>query len=80
MTGDDGKTLPCTACHGPELKGIGTIPPLAGCPPSYIVRQLIDYQHGIRAGVAAPPMKEVVAKLTLDDLIAIAAYVASRAP
>ena len=34
----------------------------------------------LAAGPDALPMKEVVTKLTLDDMIAIAAYVASRAP
>jgi cytochrome c553 len=79
-TGDGGRTLPCTACHGLELKGVGTIPPLAGRSTSYIIRHLYDIQHGTRAGMAALPMKEVVTKLTLDDMLAIAAYVGSRAP
>ena len=29
-TGGDGKTVPCGICHGPTLKGLAEIPPLAG--------------------------------------------------
>lgn len=79
-TGGSGKTVPCTICHGPDLRGLGPIPPLAGRSPSYIVRQLYDMQHGTRNGAWVDLMKPAVAKLTLDDMVAIAAYTASRAP
>jgi|HubBroStandDraft_6_1064221.scaffolds.fasta_scaffold416295_1 cytochrome c553 len=79
-TGDDGKTLPCSSCHAPDLKGFETVPPIAGRSTSYIVRQLHDIQTGTRAGAGVDVMKQVVAKLTPDDMIAIAAYLASRAP
>ena len=49
-TGGAGKTVPCGICHGPDLKGLGPIPSIAGRSPSYIVRQLYDFQHGERAG------------------------------
>ena len=29
-TGGNGKSAPCTICHGPELNGVGPIPGLAG--------------------------------------------------
>jgi cytochrome c553 len=79
-TGGAGKTMRCAGCHGPGLKGKGNVPPLAGRSPSYIVRQLNDIQRGTRAGVATQLMKKPVAKLTLDDMIAIAAYIASQNP
>jgi cytochrome c553 len=79
-TGAAGKTLPCATCHGPELRGVGVIPPIAGRSPSYIVRQLHDIQSGARAGMSAAQMKPVVEKLTADDMVAIAAYLATRAP
>ena len=44
-------------------------------PASYIVRQLYDVQAGARE---SPMMKPVVAKLNEDDMIAIAAYLASK--
>ncbi len=72
------KTLPCGICHGQDLNGLGPVPGLAGRSPSYIVRQLYDIQQGTRKGTWSPLMKQVVDKLTQDDMIAIAAYVASR--
>jgi len=75
-----GKTIQCGICHGPELKGLGAIPGIAGRSPSYIVRQLYDFQHGARAGVGSALMKGVVAKLTIDDMVAIAAYATSLKP
>ena len=79
-TGGDGKTIPCAACHGPGLKGLGAVPPIAGRSTSYIVRQIYDIQSGARAGSASQVMRPVVAKLTTDDMISIAAHVASLAP
>jgi len=75
-----GKTTACTACHAPDLMGIGDVPPIAGRSPSYIARQLFDVQQGARTGPGVELMKTVVAKLTPDDITAIAAYVASRFP
>jgi cytochrome c553 len=79
-TGGEGKTLQCAICHGPDLKGLGNIPPIAGRSPSYVVRQLYDIQTGTRAGVATQLMKQTVAHLTVDDMLSIAAYLASLAP
>jgi cytochrome c553 len=79
-TGADGKTLPCTTCHGPDLEGLGDVPPLIGRSPIYVYRQLNDIKLGTRNGAMAPLMKVVVEKLTDDDMIAIAAYLASSGP
>jgi cytochrome c553 len=79
-TGDSGKTIQCAICHGPVLKGLGNVPSIAGRSPSYVVRQLYDIQHGSRAGVAAELMKAPVTKLTVSDMVSIAAYTASLRP
>jgi cytochrome c553 len=79
-TGGGGKTAPCTICHGPELRGMGPIPRIAGRSPSYIVRQLYDFQHGTRAGPWSPLMAPNVVKLTIDDMVSLAAYAASLPP
>jgi cytochrome c553 len=79
-TGGAGKTIPCAICHGPDLKGLGPVPALAGRSPSYIVRQLYDIQHGVRNGPWTALMQAVVAQLSEQDMVAIAAYTASRAP
>ncbi len=79
-TGGAGKTTPCAICHGADLRGLGPVPALAGRSPSYVVRQLYDMRHGVRNGPWSELMKAVVARLSEDDMVSIAAYTASRAP
>jgi cytochrome c553 len=79
-SGGSGKTIQCAICHGPDLKGLGAVPRISGRSPSYNVRQLYDIKHGARAGVGSALMKEVVSKLSEDDMVAIAAYLAFQAP
>jgi cytochrome c553 len=80
VAGGGGKTVQCGICHGPALKGLGPIPGIAGRSPSYLVRQLYDIKHGARAGIGSALMKQVVDGLTLDDMVALAAYAASLPP
>jgi cytochrome c553 len=80
VAGGDGKTVNCTICHGPDLKGIADIPPLAGRTPNYLVRQMFMIKSGERAGPSAALMKQAVARLDVDDMLNIAAYVASLDP
>jgi cytochrome c553 len=75
-----GKTTACGTCHGLDLMGVADVPPIAGRSPSYTVRQLWDIQQGARHGASAQLMKLIVANLTQEDLVSIAAYVASRSP
>jgi cytochrome c553 len=70
----------CSVCHGPNLDGIGPVPPIAGRSPSYVARQLFDMQTGARRGLWSDLMKQAVATMTGDDLVNISAYVASRVP
>jgi cytochrome c553 len=79
-TGAGGKTTPCVACHGPALTGLGPVPQIAGHSPNYIVRQLAGFQVGARNSELDQLMKGVVVNLTQDDIISLAAYVASRNP
>jgi cytochrome c553 len=79
-TGGNGKTMACTMCHGPNLKGTGNIPSIAGRSPSQMARQIIDFQNGARNGSMAPMMKGVVSKLTIEDIVAITGYLASQEP
>jgi cytochrome c553 len=79
-SGQNGKTLSCSLCHGRDLRGHDNAPALAGRSPSYIVRQLNDMQNGNRHGAAADQMKPVVQKLAVKDMIALAAYCASLRP
>jgi cytochrome c553 len=58
--------------------GLGPVPGIAGRSPSYLARQMYDMQMGARNGEWTQLMKPVVAKLTSEDLVNIAAYVSSR--
>ena len=80
QTGGGGKTVQCAVCHGADLKGLGPIPAIAGRSPSYVARQLYDLKSGARAGPSSVLMKEVVAKLGDDDIVAISVYLATQAP
>jgi cytochrome c553 len=75
-----GKTTACGTCHGLDLMGVADVPSIAGRSPSYMARQLWDIQQGTRHGASAQLMKLIVANLTEQDLVSIAAYVASRTP
>ena len=79
-TGANGRTVACGVCHGADLKGLGPVPPLAGRSPSYAVRQLFDLQQGTRRGEWSALMKAAVEQLTIEDMVAIAAYTASLEP
>jgi cytochrome c553 len=70
----------CTSCHGADLRGTPLAPPLAGRSPSYMLRQLIAFRTGARNGATSAPMREVVAMMTIDDMVSAAAYAGSRAP
>lgn len=75
-----GKTQPCGTCHGKDLRGMGDVPAIAGRSPSYLMRQMVDMRSGTRTGPGAELMKPVIGQMTNTELMAVAAYVASRAP
>ena len=72
--------FPCAACHGPDYKGNGNVPALAGRSPSQITRQLYDFKTGMRNGAGAAMMKPEVANMTDDMRLDIAAYLSSLNP
>jgi cytochrome c553 len=76
VTASGGKVTACTACHGPDLRGLGPVPRLAGRSPSYIARQL----YGNRNGLWTALMSSVVSALGPEDLLSASAYLASLAP
>jgi cytochrome c553 len=80
VTTGGGETTACTLCHGANLKGLGATPPIGGRHTGYIGRQLYFFQNGSRSGPLEALMHNVVARLTDDDMVAIAAYLASRQP
>jgi cytochrome c553 len=76
----DGKTVPCSTCHGDNLMGQGDFPGIAGRSPSYMMRQLWDMKAGTRRGTMAALMSPVIANLTAEDMTSIVAYLASLSP
>ncbi len=76
-TGGNGKTVQCSICHGERLDGLGLVPPIRARSPSYLARQLYDFQQGTRRGTWSPLMQAVVENLTGEDIINLTAYLAS---
>jgi cytochrome c553 len=71
-------TVPaCTTCHGADLRGSGAAPPLAGRFASYLLRQLYAFRTGARRDPGAATMIPVATGLSSDDLVSVAAYLAS---
>lgn len=79
LYGNEGVTS-CTVCHGQDLNGLAIVPSLRGRSPSYIARQLADMKEGKRRGAWTPLMAPVVASLGADDILNLAAYLASLEP
>src|SRR5262245_19574907 len=79
-TGGGGVTVPCGQCHGVSMQGRDKAPRLAGMHPIYTVRQLYAFKNGSRNGADAGQMKGAVQRLTEDDIVALAAYLAALAP
>jgi cytochrome c553 len=70
----------CASCHGAGLRGEALAPPIAGRSPTYLLRQLVAFRTRARNTPAGAPMQPVVDALTLEDMIAAAAYAAAQPP
>ena len=71
------KTVVCQSCHGPDGNSANPIwPKLAGQHASYILKQLREFKAGKRQD---PTMQGMVAALTDEDMVNIAAYYQSLA-
>ncbi|MDP9089359.1 MAG: hypothetical protein M3O26_11560 [Pseudomonadota bacterium] len=80
QAGFDSPVNACNSCHGPQLRGVGLIPPIAGRSPTYILRQLVAFQTGARSAATGLPMRNVVKSLKINGMIDVAAYAASLPP
>jgi cytochrome c553 len=66
----------CASCHGPAGAGIPVqFPRLAGQHADYTVAQLKSFRAGQRANDAAKMMRSVAAKLSDEDMAAVADYI-----
>ncbi|MBY0488428.1 MAG: c-type cytochrome [Gemmatimonadaceae bacterium] len=75
--GPAGIATACTTCHGPDLLGMAGTPPLAGRSPSSLLRQLVSFRTGARADSASVLMRPIVNALSINDMVAAAAYLGS---
>ncbi len=78
LGGDWAKGLPaCASCHGRDGGGVGSaFPALAGQPVDYLAGQLDAWREGKRSDDPLALMKNVVAKLSPDEVLAVSAYYA----
>ncbi len=78
--GDPGRAIPaCASCHGAALTGMEpAIPGLLGLHSQYISSQLGAWRYGTRTAAAPDCMQQVAARLTEDDVTAVAAWLSSQ--
>ncbi len=79
-SGDPGHAIPaCASCHGAALTGMEpAIPGLLGLHSQYISSQLGAWRYGTRTAAAPDCMQQVAARLTEDDVTAVAAWLSSQ--
>lgn len=68
----------CIACHGPTGRGnpAANYPALAGQHSAYAAKQLRDYASGTRQSDGKTRiMRDIAAKLSEDEIVALASYV-----
>jgi len=67
----------CTACHGPEGKGIATAgyPALGGQHAQYVETQLKNFRVGARNNDPQAMMSTIAAKLSDKEIQAVASYI-----
>ena len=80
MQGDATRRLPaCVQCHGQAMTGVApSIPGLLGLPRDYLNAQLGAWKAGQRRAHAPDCMKNVVDLLTLEDINAVASWIAAQ--
>ncbi len=79
MRGDERRKIPaCISCHGKALTGVmPATPGLLGLPHAYLYAQLGSWKIGARHAAAPDCMEKITKELTMDDVGAVSAYLAS---
>jgi len=69
---------PCASCHGPEAKGQGVFPRLAGQLHDYMLKKLVNWSKERGQDLAKPDtsaiMEPIAHSLTEPQIAAVAAY------
>jgi cytochrome c553 len=68
----------CMGCHSPSGKGNGPAgwPSLKGQHPEYLLTQLQNFKHGLRANDNGKMMRNVVIRMSDMEMKSVAAYIA----
>ncbi|MES2412171.1 MAG: c-type cytochrome [Pseudomonadota bacterium] len=80
MQGDASRNIQaCVQCHGQAMTGVApNIPGLLGLPRDYLNAQLGAWKAGQRRAYAPDCMKDVVARLSLEDINAAGSWLAAQ--
>lgn len=78
--GDAQREIPaCRDCHGAGLKGVApAIPGLLGLRAEYLSAQIGAWRTGVRRAAAPDCMATISKRLTVSDISALTAWIASR--
>lgn len=79
-SGDSANKIPaCNACHGSRLTGVApAIPGLLGLPRDYLNAQFGSWRNQSRHAAAPDCMADITARLSLEDISAVSAWLASQ--
>lgn len=80
--GDARRELPaCVQCHGERMTGVSPATPgLLGLSRGYLVAQFGAWRSGQRQAAAPDCMARIAARLSDEDVIAVAAWLSARTP
>lgn len=80
LEGDAARKIPaCVACHGKALTGVApAIPGLLGLPRDYLNGQFGGWREGTRRAAAPDCMAEITRQLSVDDISAVTAWLATQ--
>ena len=67
----------CRGCHGPTAKGLASYPKLRDQTPEYLIDKLERYRAGEKFGPNTPLMAPRAKKLSDEDIVNIAHFIAS---
>jgi len=72
----------CVQCHGAQRAGLagGWVPEIAGQYRDVLVKELIDYRHGVRWDLRMEVVASRHVLASVHDIVDVATYVASLAP
>ncbi|HEY0845677.1 MAG TPA: cytochrome c4 [Noviherbaspirillum sp.] len=81
LQGDPSKHIPsCVSCHGKSLTGVApAVPGLLGLPRDYLNSQFGAWREGSRRAAAPDCMAEITQRLSVDDISAVSAWLATQA-